>query len=89
MSECSKHCKLLKLFTYFSPALGLGWRLGFLGLLHLDVFNQRLELEYNAEAILTVPSVTYKGFSFMYLLNFMLRTKQRVSFFINKCAYYY
>ena len=31
-----------------SPALGQGWRLGFLGLLHLDVFSQRLQQEYDA-----------------------------------------
>ncbi|KAK9504602.1 hypothetical protein O3M35_010903 [Rhynocoris fuscipes] len=43
-----------------SPALGQGWRLGFLGLLHLEVFSQRLEQEYDATAILTSPSVTYK-----------------------------
>ncbi|XP_058058409.1 translation factor GUF1 homolog, mitochondrial [Anopheles bellator] len=43
-----------------SPALGQGWRLGFLGLLHLDVFNQRLQQEYDAEPIVTAPSVTYK-----------------------------
>lgn len=50
----------VKLTEETSPALGLGWRLGFLGLLHLDVFRQRLEQEYDAEAILTSPSVTYK-----------------------------
>ncbi|XP_072040035.1 translation factor Guf1, mitochondrial-like [Amphiura filiformis] len=44
-----------------SLALGQGWRLGFLGLLHLDVFNQRLEQEYNANVIVTVPSVPYKA----------------------------
>ncbi|KAF5285016.1 hypothetical protein FQR65_LT02328 [Abscondita terminalis] len=43
-----------------SPALGQGWRLGFLGLLHLEVFTQRLQQEYDAESILTAPSVTYK-----------------------------
>ncbi|XP_055548123.1 translation factor GUF1 homolog, mitochondrial isoform X2 [Wyeomyia smithii] len=43
-----------------SPALGQGWRLGFLGLLHLDVFSQRLQQEYDADPILTAPSVTYK-----------------------------
>lgn len=43
-----------------SPALGQGWRLGFLGLLHLEVFSQRLEQEYKAEPIITAPSVTYK-----------------------------
>lgn len=44
-----------------SPALGHGWRLGFLGLLHLDVFSQRLEQEYGALAVLSAPSVTFKG----------------------------
>lgn len=44
-----------------SPALGQGWRLGFLGLLHLDVFSQRLEQEYGALAVLSAPSVTFKG----------------------------
>ncbi|XP_045771636.1 translation factor GUF1 homolog, mitochondrial isoform X1 [Maniola jurtina] len=43
-----------------SPALGQGWRIGFLGLLHLDVFTQRLLQEHKAEAILTAPSVPYK-----------------------------
>ncbi|XP_048704385.1 translation factor GUF1, mitochondrial isoform X2 [Caretta caretta] len=44
-----------------SLALGAGWRLGFLGLLHLEVFNQRLEQEYNASVILTAPTVPYKA----------------------------
>lgn len=43
-----------------SPALGQGWRLGFLGLLHLEVFCQRLQQEHSAEPIITAPSVTYK-----------------------------
>lgn len=45
---------------FFSPALGQGWRVGFLGLLHLEVFTQRLFQEHKAEAILTAPSVPYK-----------------------------
>ncbi|XP_043268718.1 translation factor GUF1 homolog, mitochondrial isoform X1 [Venturia canescens] len=44
-----------------SPALGQGWRLGFLGMLHMEVFSQRLEQEYGAEAIVTAPGVTYKA----------------------------
>lgn len=44
-----------------SPALGQGWRVGFLGLLHLEVFNQRLEQEYGTAALITAPSVPYKG----------------------------
>jgi len=43
-----------------STALGLGFRCGFLGLLHMDVFKQRLEQEYNVEIITTSPSVLYK-----------------------------
>lgn len=43
-----------------SPALGQGWRLGFLGLLHLEVFTQRLQQEYGTEPIITAPSVIYK-----------------------------
>ena len=43
-----------------SPALGLGFRCGFLGLLHMDVFKQRLEQEYEVSVIATAPSVLYK-----------------------------
>ncbi len=43
-----------------SAALGLGFRCGFLGLLHMDVFKQRLEQEYNASIIVTSPTVLYK-----------------------------
>ncbi|KAI1315746.1 Translation factor guf1 mitochondrial [Mortierella claussenii] len=43
-----------------SAALGQGWRLGFLGTLHMDVFRQRLEQEYDANIIITAPTVPYK-----------------------------
>lgn len=43
-----------------SPALGLGYLCGFLGLLHMDVFKQRLEQEYDLAVIATAPSVLYK-----------------------------
>lgn len=43
-----------------SPALGLGFRCGFLGLLHMDVFKQRLEQEYDMSVIATAPSVRYQ-----------------------------
>lgn len=44
-----------------SLSLGAGWRLGFLGLLHMEVFSQRLEQEYNASVIITAPTVPYKA----------------------------
>ena len=47
-----------------SSALGQGCRLGFLGTLHMDVFRQRLEDEYDANVIITAPTVPYKRMSF-------------------------
>lgn len=43
----------------FSKALGSGLRVGFLGLLHADVVRQRLEREFNANIVLTSPTVDY------------------------------
>ncbi len=46
-----------------SPALGYGFRCGFLGLLHLDIIRERIEREFNLKVLVTVPSVAYHVFT--------------------------